>query len=144
MILSRALTFYEAITYALKIIFYSFLFRTQVATPIMPRNSPPTEAPHEKKFRKKVDSNTRIKIKKGMTTPRTIRIRPRPRRRRGEFIIYSLTLRTPERASGRCERRVETSTVEMRSRSVWLNPIIIFIMTCVSSTLLQVQRLHWR
>src|SRR5688572_25320521 len=97
MILSRALTFYEAITYALKIIFYSFLFRTQVATPMMPRNSPATEAPHEKKFRKKVDSRTRITIKKGMTTPRTIRIRPRLRRRRGEFIIIH----------HRAERKVE-------------------------------------
>ena len=57
---------------------------------MIPRNSPPTDAPHEKKFRKKVDSRTRIKIKKGMTTPVIIRIRPRLRRRRGEFIILFL------------------------------------------------------
>jgi len=71
---------------------YSFLFRTQVATPMMPRNNPPTDAPHEKKFRKKVDSNICINIRKGRTTPRIIRIRPRPRRRRGEFIIWYRSL----------------------------------------------------
>lgn len=36
---------------------YYFLIFTHVAIPMMPRNSPLTDAPHEKKFRKKVDSN---------------------------------------------------------------------------------------
>jgi hypothetical protein len=57
-----------------------------------PRNNPPTDAPHEKKFRKNVDSITRMTIKKGRIMPRNIRTKPRLRRRRGLFISNSFAL----------------------------------------------------
>jgi len=56
----------------------------------VPNDNPATDAPQEKKFKKKVDSSTLMTIKKGRTMPRNIRDRPRPRRRRGEFIGYLL------------------------------------------------------
>src|SRR5688572_24723339 len=56
------------------------------AKPIVPKASPPTEAPHAKKFKKKVDSSTRITIKNGNTMPKSIRSTPRTSRRRGELI----------------------------------------------------------
>ena len=67
---------------------YSFLPLDHVAKPIVPNASPATEAPHEKKFKKKVDSSTWMTIKKGRIMPRSINTILRPRRRRGEFIIF--------------------------------------------------------
>ena len=58
----------------------------RVATPIKLKNIPLTDAPHEKKFRKNVDSIKWMTIKKGRITPRDIRTKPRLRRRRGLFI----------------------------------------------------------
>ena len=57
-----------------------------MANPIVPKDNPATDAPQEKKFKKNVDSNTWITIKKGRIMPRNIRSMPRLRRRRGEFI----------------------------------------------------------
>jgi hypothetical protein len=54
-----------------------------MANPIVPNDNPATEAPHEKKFKKKVDSKMWMTIKKGRITPRSIRITPRLRRKRG-------------------------------------------------------------
>jgi hypothetical protein len=66
---------------------YSFLSLEYIANPIVPNASPATDAPQEKKFKKKVDSSTWISIKKGRMMPRSIRVKPRLRRRRGEFIM---------------------------------------------------------
>jgi hypothetical protein len=57
-----------------------------MANPIVPNDNPATDAPQEKKFKKNVDSNTWMTIKKGRTIPNTIRNMPRLRRSRGEFI----------------------------------------------------------
>jgi len=70
---------------------YSFPPLDHIAKPIVPNDSPATDAPQEKKFKKKVDSRTWISIRKGRSMPRSIRIRPRLRRRRGEFIIIDIT-----------------------------------------------------
>jgi hypothetical protein len=64
-----------------------FLFLEYIAKPIVPKDSPATDAPQEKKFKKKVDSNTWMTIKNGKIIPNNIRITPRLRRRRGEFIV---------------------------------------------------------
>ena len=53
----------------------------------MPNAIPATEAPQEKKFRKKVDSRRWMTIRKGRIIPKSIRVTPRLRRKRGEFII---------------------------------------------------------
>jgi predicted ATPase len=53
----RSLTLEQAVELALKER-YSFLPLDHIANPIVPNASPATEAPQEKKFRKKVDSNT--------------------------------------------------------------------------------------
>ena len=69
---------------------YSFLPFDQIANPIVPRDNPATEAPQEKKFKKKVDSRTWMTIKKGRIIPRSIKRMPRPRRRWGEFMFYDV------------------------------------------------------
>ena len=66
---------------------YSLLPFDHIAKPTVPNAKPATEAPQEKKFKKKVDSSTWITIKKGRIMPRSISTRLRPRRRRGEFIM---------------------------------------------------------
>ena len=71
---------------------YSFFTLDHIAKPIVPNASPATDAPHEKKFKKNVDSNTWMTIRKGRIMPRNIRIKPRLRRKRGEFIKLSLAL----------------------------------------------------
>jgi hypothetical protein len=63
-----------------------FLPLVYIANPIVANDSPATEAPHEKKFRKNVDSRIWMTIKKGRKMPRSIRIMPRLRRKRG-FVI---------------------------------------------------------
>jgi hypothetical protein len=60
-----------------------------IANPIIPSDKPATEAPQEKKFRKKVDSKTLMTIKKGRTMPRSIRNSPRPSRKLGEFMLIT-------------------------------------------------------
>jgi hypothetical protein len=68
---------------------YSFLLvLDQSAKPIVPSASPATEAPHEKKFKKKVDSSTLMSIKKGRTIPRSIRTMPIVRSKPGDFIMF--------------------------------------------------------
>ena len=42
------------------------------AKPTVPSASPATEAPHEKKFKKNVDSRMCMTIKNGITTPNNI------------------------------------------------------------------------
>ena len=66
---------------------YSFRPLDHIAKPIVPSDSPATDAAQEKKFKKKVDSSTFMTIRKGRIIPRSIRTMPRPRRRRGEFIM---------------------------------------------------------
>jgi hypothetical protein len=66
----------------------SFLPLDHIAKPIVPNAKPATEAPQEKKFKKKVDSNTWMTIKNGRIMPRSIKTTLRIRRRRGELIIY--------------------------------------------------------
>jgi hypothetical protein len=56
----------------------------------VPNASPATEAPQAKKFRKNVDSSTWMTIRKGRAIPRSIRITPRLRSRRGEFIMVCI------------------------------------------------------
>lgn len=85
--------------------FYSLLILDHVANPIVPSANPATDAPHEKKFRKKVDSKTWITIKKGRIMPNNIRITPRLRRRRGEFIIG--TILTERKVEGKPRPKVE-------------------------------------
>jgi hypothetical protein len=58
-----------------------------IANPIVPKDNPATDAPQEKKFKKNVDSNTWMTIRKGKIMPNNIRIMPTLRRRRGEFIV---------------------------------------------------------
>jgi len=65
---------------------YSFFPLEYMAKPMVPKDNPATDAPHEKKFKKNVDSKTWMTIKKGRIIPRSIRATPRARRRRGEFI----------------------------------------------------------
>jgi hypothetical protein len=60
-----------------------------MAKPIVPNANPATDAPHEKKFKKNVDSTTWMTIRKGKIIPNIIRMIPRLRRRRGEFIKLS-------------------------------------------------------
>ncbi len=67
---------------------YSLFPLEYIANPIVPNARPATEAPQEKKFKKKVDSSTLMTIKKGKAMPKSIRITPRIRNRRGEFIIF--------------------------------------------------------
>lgn len=74
-------------------LFYSFFVLDHIANPIVPNASPATDAPHEKKFKKNVDSNTWMRIKKGRRMPKNIRIKPRLRRRRGLFIMVDTTNR---------------------------------------------------
>ena len=69
---------------------YSFLPLDHSAKPIVPNDSPATEAPHEKKFKKNVDSSTWMIIRKGKAMPRSIRNTPRLSRKRGERIILGL------------------------------------------------------
>ncbi len=57
----------------------------------MPNAIPATEAPQAKKFRKKVDARTWMTIRKGRIMPRSIRVTPRLRRKRGELIIIFRT-----------------------------------------------------
>jgi len=73
---------------------YSLFPLVHIAKPIVPNASPATEAPHEKKFKKKVDSKTCMTIKKGRIMPRSISTTLRLRRRRGEFITYPRAERT--------------------------------------------------
>ena len=76
---------------------YSFLPLDHKAKPIVLNANPATEAPHEKKFKKNVDSSTLMTIKKGRMMPNSIRITPRLSKRRGEFIIFiylSMTYRS--------------------------------------------------
>jgi hypothetical protein len=61
-----------------------------IAKPIVPKDSPATDAPQEKKFRKKVDASTWITIKKGRITPSIIKMMPKPSRKWGEFINHLL------------------------------------------------------
>ena len=70
---------------------YSLLFREYMVKPIVPNASPATDAPHEKKFKKNVDSSTWMTIKKGRIIPKSMRTKPRLRRKRGEFIILLLS-----------------------------------------------------
>jgi hypothetical protein len=63
--------------------------RSYRANPIVPNDKPVIDAPQEKKFKKNVDSSTWMTIKKGRSIPRDIRITPRLRRKRGEFIRLS-------------------------------------------------------
>jgi hypothetical protein len=86
----------------------SFLPLEYIANPIVPKDNPATDAPQEKKFKKKVDSNTWITIKKGRIMPRNIRIMPRLRRRRGEFMIY-LRAERNERTLMKSKRMFESS-----------------------------------
>ena len=65
---------------------YSFLPLDHIAKPIVPSDRPATEAPHEKKFQKNVDSSTLMTIRNGRITPSSIKNVPSPRRKRGEFI----------------------------------------------------------
>ena len=58
---------------------------------MVPNASPATEAPHEKKFKKNVDSKTWITIRKGKIIPRSMSPTPMPRRKRGEFISLAST-----------------------------------------------------
>ena len=44
--------------------FYCFLVLEYIAKPIVPNDSPATDAPHEKKFKKNVDSNIWMTIRK--------------------------------------------------------------------------------
>jgi hypothetical protein len=67
---------------------YSFLFFEYIAKPIVPQDNPATEAPQEKKFKKNVDSNTWMTIRKGKIIPKSMRVRPRIRRKPGEFSIF--------------------------------------------------------
>jgi hypothetical protein len=60
------------------------------AKPMVPSANPATDAPYEKKFKKKVDSSTSMTIKRGRTIPRNIRAMPSPRRKPGDLIIYLL------------------------------------------------------
>jgi len=57
---------------------------------MVPKDNPATEAPQERKFKKKVDSSAWMTIRKGRSMPRSISIKPRLRRKRGEFIVYLL------------------------------------------------------
>jgi hypothetical protein len=66
----------------------SLRFLDHNAKPIVPKDNPATEAPHAKKFKKKVDSSTLITIRKGKTIPRSISRMPRLRRKRGDLIIF--------------------------------------------------------
>jgi hypothetical protein len=63
-----------------------FLPLEYIANPIVPNDNPATEAPHEKKFKKNVDSSRWMTIKKGRMMPNSIRNTPRLRRKRGEFM----------------------------------------------------------
>ncbi len=64
---------------------------------MMPKNIPTNDAPYEKKFRKNVDSSTLITIRRGNTTPSTIKKAPMAIMRVGvnHFIMVSLTNKTP-------------------------------------------------
>jgi hypothetical protein len=64
-----------------------FLVLDQSAKPIVPSASPATEAPHEKKFKKKVDSSILMSIRNGRMMPKSIRKMPRLRRKRGDLIM---------------------------------------------------------
>lgn len=55
-----------------------------MAKPMVPNDNPVTEAPHERKFKKNVDSNMRMTIKNGRAMPINMRIIPKTRRKRGE------------------------------------------------------------
>ena len=57
-----------------------------MAKPIVPKDNPATEAPQEKKFKKKVDSKTWITIKNGRMMPKSIKTMPRISRSRGDFM----------------------------------------------------------
>src|SRR5258706_306841 len=85
---------------------YSFLIFDHVATPMKLRNIPLTDAPHEKKFRKNVDSIMWMTIKKGKATPRNISTKPMPRRRRGWFMMADITNK-PQNDSARVQSRAE-------------------------------------
>jgi len=107
---------------------YLFFNLEYHANPIVPKDKPATDIPQDKKFRKKVDSNKWITIKKGRITPMSNRITPRRRRRRGEFIksstrlyLYSALrsmMETPDKAS-------KPRNVRARAR----NPVEIFLHT---------------
>src|SRR5215216_1353230 len=56
-----------------------------MAKPIVPNYNPATEAPHEKKFKKNVDSKRWMTIKNGRMMPRSIKTIPKISRKRGEF-----------------------------------------------------------
>ena len=65
---------------------YSFLPLEYMANPIVPNASPATEAPHEKKFKKNVDSRTWMTIRNGRAIPKNIKRIPRAKSKLGEFI----------------------------------------------------------
>jgi hypothetical protein len=71
---------------------YSFLPFENITKPIVPNASPVTEAPHDKKFKKKVDSRILMAIKKCKAIPNSIRTTPRIRSKRGEFISFTRSL----------------------------------------------------
>jgi hypothetical protein len=65
------------------------LFLDHNAKPIVPKANPATEAPHAKKFKKKVDSTTLITIKNGKIMPNSSRVTPKMRRKRGDLsMVY--------------------------------------------------------
>ena len=65
----------------------SLLFLDHNAKPTVPKANPATDAPYAKKFKKKVDSSTLINIKKGKMMPKSIRMTPKVRRKRGDLSI---------------------------------------------------------
>ena len=65
---------------------YSFLPLEYIANPIVPNARPATEAPHEKKFKKNVDSRIWMTIRNGRAIPKNIKRIPRPKSKLGEFI----------------------------------------------------------
>jgi hypothetical protein len=67
-----------------------------------PRNNPATDAPHETKFRKNVESIRRMTINKGRTKPNSIRVKPKLRRRRGLFMMADITNK-PQNDSARVQ-----------------------------------------
>lgn len=74
---------------------YLLFIVVNIASPIIPRNNPPTDAPQLKKLRKNVDGTIFSTIKKGRIQPNRSRIRPKVRRKRGDFILIDKASRPP-------------------------------------------------
>ena len=98
---------------------YSFLPFENITKLIVPNAGPVTEAPLDKKFKKKVDSRILMAIKKGKAIPDSTGTMPRIRSKRGEFISLARSFMELNVYSGARVGRCHITSM-LQSAALWL------------------------